>query len=104
MTVKCCRDCLYAKTNSVFPNQAECDIWRTEVPPRPAKSTLDTFYCGAFTRRNSAKKIGQIEETTTENALISGECQCEEDFTDGTPFCQNCGRKRVIPEIRRRFI
>jgi hypothetical protein len=62
MTVKCCRDCLYAKTNSVFPNQAECDIWHTEVPPRPAKSTLDTFYCGAFTRRNSAKKVGQTED------------------------------------------
>ena len=64
MTVKCCRDCLYAKTNSVFPNQAECDIWHTEVPPRPAKSTLDTFYCGAFTRRNSANV--SVEQTIQE--------------------------------------
>lgn len=64
MTVKCCRDCLYAKTNSVFPNQAECDIWHTEVPPYPAKSTLDTFYCAAFTRRNSANKNSQNTQDT----------------------------------------
>jgi hypothetical protein len=70
MTVKCCRDCLYAKTNSVFPNQAECDIWHTEVPPRPAKSTLDTFYCSSFTRRNSAKKVGRTEENIENNEII----------------------------------
>jgi len=102
MTGKCCRECVHlgkiniSRTGRIctgMPITASLEAFKPVI----RESAIDTFYCQAFhPRRNSAKPVGQTEDTD--------KCQCNGDFTDGTPFCQQCGKKReVIPPIQRRF-
>jgi len=93
MTAKCCRECVHLGKQNIPKTGWLCANPIIQVVPN---GQIDTFYCSAFTRRNSAKPVGQTEDTD--------KCQCNGDFTDGTPFCQQCGKKReVIPPIQRRF-
>jgi len=63
MTGKCCRECV--KHSEHVGDRDYCQLWQSYIPGHP-----DTFYCSAFTRRNSAKPTGQTEENvenTVEN-------------------------------------
>jgi ribosomal protein L32 len=86
MTVKCCRDC--AKFNTTHRLKPYCALLRFtfEDPNQPIDP--DTFYCAAFTRRNSAK-ISVEQETPSD----------EPNIDDSIKFCPNCERPNQFGEL-----
>jgi len=64
MTVKCCRDCVYFEKRGHLQIPWCMGVLLIRIP----KDAIDTFYCSEFTRRNSAKPVGQKEENVENTA------------------------------------
>jgi len=84
MTVKCCRDCAHLATINVTKliQIKKCKLINIQFNVLEVLNP-DTFYCSAFTRRNSANKNTQDSQNTQNT-------QPEEE--------------QQLPPIQRRFV
>ena len=66
MTVKCCRDCMHLGKQNIPKTGWLCANPIIQIVPN---GQIDTFYCSAFTRRNSANKNSQSTQLEEEQQL-----------------------------------
>jgi len=68
-------------------------------------SELDTFYCSAFTRRNSAKPISPISIPIEYERDVDGEIVGYKDSANkNTQNTQPEEEQKSLPPIQRRFV
>ena len=108
MTAKCCRDCVHFEKRGHLQIPWCMGVLLIRIP----KDAIDTFYCSEFTRRNSAKKVGQTVEQELGKSQLSPNCEkcggLKEVSRPNSKYCRACdGRDpetgMPIPPIQRRF-